>query len=200
MILTRLTLLLCALVALTACSIGRPMPEAATYMVEIPPPAMSAKRRPETLSMGRVRIAPAFASRALVFRLDAVRYAADADNTFIADPGDLLGASMAAWLDRAGPFAAVTQPDNYEGATHVLEAVVTELYGDLRPERRAAAVVTVQFRLMDLTAVTPRARLERTLSRRVDLVEPSPAAVVKGYGSALGEILTELAADVSQAI
>ena len=40
---------------------------------------------------------------------------------------------MAAWLDRAGPFKTVTQPDSALSAKYRLEATVTELYGDSAP-------------------------------------------------------------------
>ena len=60
--------------------------------------------------MGNVRVAPAFASPPLVYRTGEVQYSSDFYNAFIAEPGPLLGASMAEWLDRAGPFKTVSQP------------------------------------------------------------------------------------------
>lgn len=196
---SRATLAAFLALLLAGCALGRPVPQPATYAVEIPPPAAHLSRRPETLSMGRVRVAPAFSGRSLVFRLDAVRYTTDYDNGLIADPGDLLAARMAAWLDRAGPFRAVIQPGSYKGSALVLEAVVTELYGDIRPDRRPAAVVEVQFRLVDLRGLTPKTLLERTIGRRIELPEASPSALVQGYGTALGEILTELAREMADA-
>jgi cholesterol transport system auxiliary component len=183
-----------AVVVLAACSIGKPLPHATTYGLEPPPPAPATARRPETLSMGRVLVAPAFASKALVFRLDDVRYTADFYHAFIAEPGDLLGSRMAGWLDRAGPFSAVAQPGTGRPASYVLDAVVTELYGDFRPGRTPAAVMSVQFTLVDLTGIVPTVKIERTIGRRIDIAEDSPEALVRGYGQALAEILTEFLA------
>jgi cholesterol transport system auxiliary component len=189
----RLAAAACAALALGACAIGKPIPHANTYVVEPPQPAPAATRRPETLRMGNVRVAPAFDGRALVYRLGEVQYTEDFYNSFIAEPGALLGSKMAAWLDRAGPFQAVAQPGAPLPASHVLDAVVTELYGDFRPDQPPAAVMTIQFSLVDLRGVRPRAALERSIGRRIRLAEDSPDALVQGYGQALGEILAELA-------
>ena len=89
----------------------------------------------EVVRMGNVRVAAAFAGNALVYRTDDVTFTSDPYQAFIADPPAMLGNQMAAWLDRAGPFKAVTQPDSALSANYVLEVSVTELYGDFRPGR-----------------------------------------------------------------
>lgn len=188
----QLLALCCSALVLAGCAIGKPVPQATTYIIDPPPPALADRDRPETLRMGRVRVAPTFADRSLVVRLDAVRYAPDFDNAFIAPPGDMLGAVMARWLDAAGPFANVAQPDTRTPAAYVLEATVTELYGDFRPGRTPSAVLEIQFSLVDLTGISPKVRLERTIGRRLPLPRSTPEALVEGYGIALGEILSEL--------
>jgi cholesterol transport system auxiliary component len=191
--------LMASVLMLTACAMGKPTPQATTYALEPPPPALAATRRAHTLRMGRVRVAPAFSGKPLVFRLDDVRYAADFYNAFLAEPGDLMGVAMAEWLDRAGPFKTVKQPDTRTPADYVLEATVTELYGDFRPGRVPAAVMTIQFTLVDLRGVSTRVGLERTIGRRIDLSRASPETLVRGYGTALGEILTALARELNRA-
>jgi len=184
---------------LTACAIGKPVPQATTYALEPPPPKLATTRRPQILRMGKVRVAPAFAGKSLVFRLDDVRYAADFYNAFLAEPGDLIGRRIAEWLDRAGLFETVAQPDTRVPADYELEATAVELYGDFRPGRHPAAVMKVQFTLVDISGVRTKVKLERTIGRRMDLPEASPEALVRGYGMALGEILTEFAAELKKA-
>jgi uncharacterized lipoprotein YmbA len=187
--------LLCVVVLLGACAIGKPMRNATTYVID--PPAESAvsmaTHRPETLRMGHVRIAAAFAGNALVYRLNDVQYVSDPYNAFIAEPGAMLGNRMAQWLDRAGPFATVAQPDSTGPASFVLEATVTELYGDFRAGHRPEAVLTVQFALIDQTGTRAKVVHECTIARRVDVDQASPDALVRGYGTALAEILAQLA-------
>ena len=111
----------------------------------------------------------------------------------------MLGNRMAVWLDRAGPFETVAQPGSARPAPYVLEATVVELYGDFRKERPAAAVLAVQFSLIDQTGTRPRVVHEQTIASRVDLTQASPDALVLGYGRALSEILSQLVAELGTA-
>jgi ABC-type uncharacterized transport system auxiliary subunit len=190
--LIRLAFKLCACVVIAGCSIGKPIPQATTYVIELPVAAPAAARRPETLRMANVRVAAAFAGDALVYRMDEVQYTADPYNAFIAEPARMLGSRMAEWLDRAGPFQSVAQPDSVRAASYILEATVSDLYGDFRPGHAPAAVVTVQFALIDLTGARSKVVLERTIGRRVAIQQATPDALVRGYGEALAEILLQL--------
>ena len=186
----------CAAALLAACSIGEPIPEATTYVVEpqMPPTAPAGARRPEALRIGQVRVAGAFSGNSLVFRTSDVRYVSDPYHAFITDPASMFGDRMADWLEQAGPFASVVPPDGVRSTRYVLQASVTELYGDFRPGRKPAAVLTVQFALLDTDSPRAKTVLARTLGRRIDLPEASFDALVRGYGTALAEILAELVA------
>jgi len=186
-----------AALVVAACSIGSPAPRTTTYVIALPPPAAATTRQPYALRMGNVRIAPSFAGSALVYRMDDVQFTPDFYHAFIAEPGPMLGGLMAEWLDRTGSFKTVSQPGGAVNAPYVLEAVVTELYGDFRPRRAPAAVMTVQFSLIDLTAASPAVVIERFIARRVELATGTPDALVRGYGKALGEILTELSREIA---
>lgn len=194
--LIRLAFKLCACVVIDGCSIGNPIPQATTYVIELPGATPTTARRPETLRMANVRVAAAFAGDALVYRMDEVRYTADPYNAFIAEPARMLGSRMAEWLDRAGPFQSVAQPDSLRAASYILEATVSELYGDFRPGRPPAAVVTVQFALLDLTGARSKVVFERTIGRRVAIQQATPDALVRGHGEALAEILSQLVPDL----
>ena len=128
----------------------------------------------------------------VVYRLDDVQYTSDPYHAFIAEPGAMLGNRMAEWLDRAGPFKTVAQPGSARPARYVLEATVAELYGDFREGKSPAAVLTVQFALIDQGGARPRLMRERTFTSRVDLPQATPDALVRGYGKALAEILSQL--------
>ena len=191
-------LLLAACLTLAACSIGRPIPQATTYLIDLSadsaPP--SVRRCPEALRVGNVRVAAAYAGSALVYRLDEVRYAADPYSAFVADPGAMLGNQIAQWLERAGPFSTVAQPGSTQPASYVLEATVAELYGDFREGRAPAAVLTVQFALIDQTSARPKVTYQRTITRRIDLPKASPDALVRGYDTALAQMLSQVVPDL----
>jgi hypothetical protein len=84
-------------------------------------------------------------------------------------------------------------------ARYVLEATVSELYGDFRTGRKPEAVMSVQFALLDTDSPRAKTVLARTLSRRIELPEASFDALVRGYGTALAEILAELVAAMNGA-
>jgi ABC-type uncharacterized transport system auxiliary subunit len=109
----------------------------------------------------------------------------------------MLGGRMAEWLDRSGPFSAVAPPGSAQPAPYVLEATVEELYGDFRAGRPPAAVLSVQFALIGEASARPKVVYERTFATRVNLSKASPDALVGGYGTALAEILSQVAPDLS---
>src|SRR5262249_7114625 len=121
-------------------------------------------------------------------------------HAFIADPAAMLGNLMADWLNRAGPFKTVAQPGTVlsaSSAPYVLEATVTELYGDFRPGVPPAAVMTIQFALMDIARPSAVATYENTIGRRVEIAQGSPDALMRGYGKALTEILSQLSTELA---
>lgn len=197
---THLALAISAAVAIAGCSIGKPIPQATTYVVEPPMPALSpaSERRAQSMRMGNVRVAAAFSGNALVYRTGDVQFVSDPYQAFIAEPAAMLGNRMAEWLDRAGPFKTVSQPGNARPAAFVLEATATELYGDFRAGQTPAAVMAVQFALIDPTTPRPTVVLERTIASRIVIAEATPDALVRGYGTALAEILTQLASELQQ--
>jgi cholesterol transport system auxiliary component len=187
-------------VSLTACSLSRLMPQATTYIVEPSAAGPQIPRHPERLRMGFVRVAAAYAGSALVYRLDEVRYATDPYHTFAADPGAMFGSRIAEWLDRTGPFSTVAPPGSAQPAPYVLEATIEELYGDFRAGGSPAAVLSVQFALIDQSGTRPKVLYERTIADRVELPRAAPDAVVGGYGTALAQILSQVAVDLNAQI
>jgi cholesterol transport system auxiliary component len=186
---------------LAACSIGRPMREPTTYIIDPPMDAapQAVARRAETLRVGFLRVAAPYSGSALVYRLDEVRYATDPYHAFAADPGAMLDSRIAGWLERTGPFRQVIGPGSGQSAPYVLEMTVAELYGDFRRDQPPAAVMSVQFLLMDQTAARPKVIYERSIATRVALATESPDALVRGYGTALADILGKLAMDLGAA-
>ena len=58
----------------------------------------------------------------------------------------------------------------------------------------------MQFALIDQAGARPKLVRERTFASRVDLPQASPDALVRGYGEALAEILSQLVPDLGPVI
>jgi cholesterol transport system auxiliary component len=196
----RLVLVVAIALPLTSCSLSKLMPQATTYIVEPSGEGPRLPRRSERLRMGFVRVAAAYAGSALVYRLDEVRYATDPYHDFVADPGAMFGSRIAEWFDRTGPFSTVAPPGSAQPAPYVLEATIEELYGDFRAGRPPAAVLSVQFALINQAGARPQVMYQRTLDSRINLPKASPDALVAGYGTALAQILSQVAVDLSTQI
>lgn len=192
----------CGLIVVTlvlaACSIGRAPPEVITYLIEprAALPVVLRPRRPDSLRVNPVRVAAAFSSPALVYRLDEVRYVTDSYHAFVIDPGAMLSSQIAQWLDDSGPFGHAMVPGSARTTPFALDVAVTELYGDFRPGAPPAAVVNVQFVLWDERAVRPKVLYEHTIARRIASSHASANALVRGYGSAWAQILEQLAQEL----
>jgi cholesterol transport system auxiliary component len=185
---------------LAACSLSKLMPQATTYIVDPSGEAPVVPRHSERLRMGFVRVTAAYAGSALVYRLDEVRYATDPYHGFVADPGAMFGSRIAEWLDRTGPFSTVAPPGSAQPAPYVLEATIEELYGDFRESRAPAAVLSVQFALINQAGARPQVIYQRTIAARIELPKAAPDALVRGYGAALTQILSQVAVDLSTQI
>jgi uncharacterized lipoprotein YmbA len=192
-------LVISAALFIGACSIGKPIPTPTTYSID-PASAVAdagAPAHPERLRVGRVQVAAPYDRPALVYRLTTVRYASDPYHAFLAEPGPMLGNRIAAWLDQAGLFKAVAGPGSTPPASLVLEATVTELYGDFQRNAEPAAVMAIRITIVDQVSVRPQVTYERTISRRIPLANTTPEDLVRGYDTALAEILSQLATDLS---
>ena len=183
--------------ALAGCSIGKPVPQTTTYVVETSMPTGNVgTQMPGSLRIGNVRVAAAYSGNSLIYRMDDVNYVSDPGQAFIADPASMFGYEMATWLDRSHAFRSVAQPGSTQSAQYVLEATIIDLYGDFRPGKQPAAVMKVQFVLVDYSGTLPRVVYEGTIERREPMERASPDILVRGYGAALSDILSQFVSEL----
>ncbi len=182
----------------TGCSLTRPSLERHTFAlsIESSPPVHKPAVFPATLKVGRISMQPPYGGTSFVYRAGDLRYEVDPYNGFVASPGDLLGHEIAQWLGRSGLFAAVREPASTLTGDLVLEGLVTELYGDTRDPQKPAAVLSIQISMRRASA-EGGVVFEHPYTQRVAIESASPEALVRGYGTALGEILESLERDLA---
>ena len=145
------------------------------------------------LKVRRMDISDRFAGRALIYRMDDVKWEADFYNEFLVPPALNITEEVRRWLGRAKLFSQSVAVSSRLRASYVLEGEIHSLYGDFR--ERPAAVVEAQFFLL-----TPDSDLvfQRRYEQRVDLSSSSPEDLVQGFHTGLRRMLGELEQDLEK--
>lgn len=181
------------IVMLGACS--RPAPVKGTFVLEPPlPPAVSATQA-GSLRIGSVTVGAAFRSRQFVYRESDLRYETDYYNEFLVAPAANIGEATARALSAAKVFTTVVPSGTALEPDWVLDVFVGSLYGDGRTADKPAAVLAITYFLRKGEGAVPI--WSKTYEKRVPFTSGSAAAYVAAQNAALGEILAELARDLS---
>jgi cholesterol transport system auxiliary component len=185
---------------LGACSFSRPAPVKHMVLLEAAAPPVASVAKLDTLRIGVVTVAAPFRGRTLVYRRDDVTYESDFYSEFFVAPSAMLAEATAKALAAAGGFRRVIPPGAApDDAGYVLDAFVTELYGDNREAGRPAAVLAATFYLSSATSPAPRVLWSRDYAQRVPAGDGSPEALARAWNAALSALLADLARDLAAA-
>ena len=152
---------------------------------------------PESLRVRRFRASPACTGRQMVYRTGELTYESDFYRELFVRPADLIDQQTLAWLADSGLFAHVVDPSAPADARYVLDGNVVECYGDYRDPEAPAAVLSMQFMVLDDIGARPRIVHMADYTSGVPIGTADPATLAAGWAEGLSEILARLEQDVA---
>jgi len=135
----------------------------------------------------------------LVTRTGESTYETDFYNVFFVPPAMQAGEQTQRWLSGSGLFGTVVGTGSSLSETHVLEGNLIALHGDITHGDLPAAVIELQFMLVDVVSDPAAVRLQKTYRQAVLVASGEPAAMVKGWTEGLTKILAALEGDLANA-
>ena len=185
-------LLAVLVLGLAACSLPSRAPVAPTSFM-INPERIGEPLKARTsywLKIGSVAVVAPYDGRSLVYRLGDQRFEKDFYNIYTTLPAEMIANAERQWINKSGIFTAAVGQSNSFFPYYTLQATVNEFYGDYRV--RPEAVVSIEFFLTVTNGGITNPIIGKNLyTKRINLKDNSPEALVAGQQQALAEILKE---------
>ena len=143
-----------------------------------------------------VRVTSQFRDHTIVFRVGANEYQPQDLHQFFSEPEEMFTEQLKRWLQKSGLFTQVTTDKNVQ-ADMVMEAAVTALYGEARPQQLPQSILEMQFFLLSADKNNSKLLMQTGLRMEVDIKQTTPRDVVKGWKLGLEELFLTLEDDLS---
>ncbi len=190
-----------SIVILAGCSgLSKKYPERSFYMFEVPPVNVKYPTvKNAIVEITRFNVTPGSDGKEFIYRTGELSYESDFYNQFFRPPGAMLTELTGRWLNDAGlfqdVFGSVTQAD----ANYFIEGNVVRLYGDFRPSPKA--VMEIQFLLLKYSddssyGDNTKIVLAKSYSSEVPIASATAGDLMRGWNTALGEILNAFLLDL----
>ena len=192
--------LLCFVLACACVNLERSYPDKHYFVLDV-----SAKQTPTTrtvkgvLAVSDMRVSRRYEGQSFVYRLSDTSYESDFYNQFLIAPAALITEEVRKALAQAQVFAHVISSSTDWESTYRLQGVINSLYGDFTDAHATRAVIEMQFFLTKKTPTGEAIVMAKGYKKSVPVDARSPDALVKGWDTALEDILNSFIADLKSA-
>ncbi|MBW2498124.1 MAG: membrane integrity-associated transporter subunit PqiC [Deltaproteobacteria bacterium] len=194
-------LLVLFVLPLAGCSFDQPLPEKQRFILTgTEPDAPIGSGGGGTLRIHRFRAASVFERNALVYRTDDDLFVEDFYNEFYAQPGMMVREITLRYLQAAGIFDVVLEPNDSRRADWLLEGRIENLYADLRDRDRPAAIVDIGFSLVDESSPDLATIFQQRYEERIEAESDQAHDLVRAMARGMNSIFERLAADLVETI
>lgn len=183
-----------AVFLLAGCSLRQPAVVTENFTFHLPSAARVAPGD-QSISMLPITAAPTASGQMFLYRAGDSRYEHDFYNRFLAPPAQLLTGELRKYLlqSQVGP---VREPGAPLSSDFMVQPRLDDLYVDYRDITRPRAVAAMTVVLIARQPSGNRQVFERTYRREIAMDEVSPAAAVRGWNKAVGQIFWQLTRDL----
>jgi cholesterol transport system auxiliary component len=194
-----LSLLWCVL--LCACvNLERSYPDKQYFVFDVRSKQPSTTRAVKgVLAVSDMRVSRRYESQSFVYRLSETSYESDFYNQFLIAPAALITEEVRKALAQAQVFEHVIGSSTDWEPTYRLQGVVNSLYGDFTDAQAPRAIIEMQFFLTKKTPAGEEIVTAKRYIKSVPVSARSPDALVKGWNTALEDILNSFIADLKSA-
>ena len=188
-------------VLLCACvNIERSYPDKHYFVLEASPKPQPATRTVKgVLAVSDMRVSRRYEGQSFVYRLSETSYESDFYNQFLIAPAALITEEARKALAQSQIFEHVISSSTDFEPTYRLQGTVNSLNGDFTDGQAPRAVMEMQFFLTKKTPAGEEIVMAKRYIKSVPLSARSPDALVKGWDTALEEILSFFIADLKSA-
>ncbi|MGE5302952.1 MAG: ABC-type transport auxiliary lipoprotein family protein [Alphaproteobacteria bacterium] len=192
--------LLCCVLLCACVNLERSYPDKHYFVLDVslkPPSTTRAVKG--VLAVSDVRASRRYEGQSFVYRLSDTSYESDFYNQFLIAPAALITEEVRKALAQAQVFEHVISSSTDWEPSYRLQGVVNSLYGDFTDTQAPRAVIEMQFFLTKKTPDGEEIVMAKRYLKSVPLSARSPDALVKGWDTALEDILNSFIADVKSA-
>jgi ABC-type uncharacterized transport system auxiliary subunit len=201
MVRNQVTLLLAAVLIGGAGCLSRPALVHQSFAFQAPPGTnVSNVQASHVLALRTIEVSPLFEGRSLTYRTGQDSYELDAYSSLLVVPNRALVIPLRAYFRDSGLFRDVVDAGSPIKADTLLDAHVSELYGDFSQSDQPAAVLSVRFLFFRNGQNGAELVFQKMCTRRAALQEKTAAAVVAGWDRALAEIMGEITGELAKAL
>ena len=188
-------------ILLFACvNLERSYPDKHYFVLEVSPKWQPSTRTVKgVLAVSDMRVSRRYEGQSFVYRVSETRYESDFYNQFLIAPAALITEEVRKTLAQAQVFEDVISSSTDWEPTYRLQGVVNSLYGDFTDAHAARAVMEMQFFLTKKTPAGEEIVMAKRYIKSVPVSARSPDALVKGWDTALEDILNSFIADLKSA-
>ena len=192
--------LLSGLLLFACVNLERSYPDKHYFVLEVSPKGQPSTRTVKgVLAVSDMRVSRRYEGQSFVYRLSETSYEADFYNQFLIAPTALITEEVRKAVAHARVFEHVISSSTDLESTYKLQGVVNSLYGDFTDANAPRAVIEMQFFLTKKTPAGEEIVMAKRYMKSVPVSARSPDALVKGWDTALEDILSSFSADLKSA-